>query len=173
MLFWVFTCLLVVGTFANDNVLSLLAINKATISVPNIDRTEKWYATVLGFSTVSKGDVPQIGGKLLLMEVENTTIQIEFIEPYNPVGGFFRPDPPKHYGTYGMSQFSFFVQNLDLAVQTLQKQDVPILWCFRNKLTSRRMAFFKDLYQNILQIIQVCSCEGDCCPPLPTDCPPV
>ena len=25
---------------------------------------------------------------------------------------------------------------------------------------------------NILQIIQVCNCEGDCCPPLPAECPP-
>jgi len=150
------------------------AYNKVTISVPDVLQAEQWYQSRLGFHRLAYSDfVPSINARLLLMGIANTTVQIEFIQTLGPQsGGFFRPDPPYHYSTFGVSQFSFIVDKLESTIQQLIPFGVQVLWCLSNDLTGHRMFFIKDLNLNILQFIDDCPCTGPgCCPPIPEVCP--
>jgi hypothetical protein len=53
-----------------------LTAAQVTLSVPNIALAERWYETVLGFERVSFANVSSIRGILLLMQIPNTTVQV-------------------------------------------------------------------------------------------------
>jgi catechol 2,3-dioxygenase-like lactoylglutathione lyase family enzyme len=129
---------------------STVQFHHVTLSVSDVDRVSHWYADVLGF---------QIRDRFTLTRPDNQKIQIVRVEipglrmNISQFPGFISPE--RSGENQGWRHLALQVDNIDQSYQRLQKQGVQFLTePFTYDPPGYRIAFFRDLEGNILELYQ-------------------
>jgi catechol 2,3-dioxygenase-like lactoylglutathione lyase family enzyme len=135
-----------VGTLASATAYSV------TITVADIERATSWYEDKLGFREVGRKEYPEFGTKLRFLALHGW--RVELIEDRTARAAEVRPDPPKHTGWYGVSQFCLQTTDLESVKQELKTIDIPIVWEFQNADLGVHFVFIRDPDGNLIQYLQ-------------------
>lgn len=109
----------------NDGLATLRVYNVA-ISVPDIDRTIKWYEDKLGFKLQNRRKV-STGIEIALIEKNGFYLDIIRIANSKNVEGTPKA-PPDHLSIQGLRNIVFWVDNLKATDAQLKARGVQLIW---------------------------------------------
>lgn len=96
----------------------------ACISVANLDETAKWYNETLGFRIFLSIDFPELSAKVAYLE-NDSNVRIELAENGNFISSP-RPEPPGHTALQGVSQISFWVNDIDSIREKIRNASISV-----------------------------------------------
>jgi len=111
-----------------------------SISVLNMEESQKFYESVFNLKFRSKGERPELKAKFLNLEDENGNV-IELFEHDNPLP---LKDDLMDFQKVGIKHISFIVDNLEEAVSEATLFGAKIIWPIKDGITVKRLAFISD-----------------------------
>lgn len=137
---------------AKESALATIKPYSVTLSVQNLEEVAAWYKEKLGFKEVKAKEYPEFGTALKFLELNG--YRVEIIKDGSAGPGLVRPDPPKHTGTFGVSQFAFETKRLDALEKELAERNVNVVWKFENADLGAKFLFVRDPAGNLIQFLQ-------------------
>ena len=137
---------------AYNNPLTLEQIQKVTIVSNDTTASAAWYKNIMGFVTADGSPFTTPFGSVTRVVLQDK-LEIEFIE--SPVGSETAGtrSAPANDGTnfyYGISQYSFRIQNKDACTAWLKKNNIPILFQYSNAQLELYLIFVREPTSNTL-----------------------
>ena len=124
-----------------------------TLSVANLEKSEEWYKSKLGFRQVADKKFDAAHIRLAFMEKDD--YRVELIEDGQSHPALKRLDPPLHTLMQGMSQFAFLVKDLDATHKALENEGVTFAWEPQIAADLGLKFFFaRDNSDNLIQFVQ-------------------
>jgi lactoylglutathione lyase len=129
------------------------------VSVCDLDRSQKWYAEVLGMTPGYAFEIPPFGVRGRFMEGHGT--RVELIERAGSASGIGGQDPPAALLTRGYGHIAFAVSNLDATFADVVARGATPVWDPRpSPEPGVRMAFIADIDGNLIEIVEAASAAG-------------
>lgn len=110
------------------------------LSVKNLEESEKFYETLLGFKRTTYGERPEIGIKFIMMKDENG-MGLELFEHTTPQ---HLTDDLMDFSQNGLKHIAFEVENVDELVEKAVTLGATIKWPPQKGVTVARLAFILD-----------------------------
>ncbi len=124
------------------------------MSVPELESTINWYQNVLGFEKIAEYDLTKEQGNHLVLLSKNNYM-IELVKNQSSKPKEIAELPPHHYKVQGITQFTFKVPDVDLALQELKSKGVNATGeVQRNENLGVAYFWIQDLNNNLIQFIQ-------------------
>ncbi|MBB5165356.1 VOC family protein [Mycobacterium sp. AZCC_0083] len=133
--------------------LGSLAFACTVIVVADLDRSQQWYQSILGFTEVARVRID--GANVVLLEGAGT--QLELIEGDGPTVSTeprLCADPPHHLLPRGNKFLAFAVDDLTRATDQLRDKGVPIIWRDKQLAPGIRSTAIRDVEDNFIHIVQ-------------------
>ncbi len=133
-----------------QNIFSL----SACLATSDIVASIKWYSEFLGCKVEERQEYPDYGFKLAFISLG--TVRFELIE-IPGIEPFKRESPPNHVKTQGLSQLTFYVEDIDAAWEELSSKDIaiaskPLEYIAQD--TKFRAFMIRDNQGNLLEFIK-------------------
>ncbi len=123
-----------------------------SMAVANIETMIDWYGAHLGFEVVGRRDFPEYGTRIAF--VESGDCRLEFIEDKNVVH-LERPDPPRHTMLSGMSQLTFYTDDIEEIVSRAKDKPITVAWdLITVEDLGMKEFFIRDPENNIVQFVE-------------------
>lgn len=131
----------------------------ACLVVADLEATAEWYRQALGFKIFLQQDFPEYAARVAYLDTG--AARIELVESHQFVSAP-RPDPPAHTVAQGVSQLSFWVDNLDAIVARARQQAIPIVFGpVTVPVLGLKACFVRDNEGNLIEFIQSLSRRPD------------
>jgi len=131
-----------------------LRLHHAGISVPDLDRSLKWYCDALGLTPGFGFEIPPAGlrGAFVLAEDGGA---LELLEQEGAVRGRECPDPQSANAIHGINHACFAVDDLEATYARVVEFGATEVWGPRDSPEPGvRMAFITDPDGNLIELIQ-------------------
>jgi catechol 2,3-dioxygenase-like lactoylglutathione lyase family enzyme len=125
----------------------------ACIGVSDLDGGIEWYGRVLGFKPIQRHIYTEYGVRVVYMRREETELELVETADCKPVR---RGNPPQdHVILSGISQLSFRVADLSLAIAHLQEMGIAIIFGPVDASEfNLRACFVRDYENNLVEFIE-------------------
>ncbi|MDT5297898.1 MAG: glyoxylase family protein [Mycobacterium sp.] len=133
--------------------LDSLAFACTVIVVADLDRSQRWYQSILGFTELARVWID--GANVVLLQGAGT--QLELIEGDGPTVSTepsLCADPPHHLLPRGNKFLAFAVEDLTRATDQLRDKGVPIIWRDKQLAPGIRSTAIRDVEDNFIHIVQ-------------------
>jgi catechol 2,3-dioxygenase-like lactoylglutathione lyase family enzyme len=133
--------------------LDSLAFACTVIVVADLDRSQQWYQSTLGFTELARVRID--GANVVLLQGAGT--QLELIEGDGPTVSTepsLCADPPHHLLPRGNKFLAFAVEDLTRATDQLRDKGVPIIWRDKQLAPGIRSTAIRDVEDNFIHIVQ-------------------
>jgi uncharacterized membrane protein/catechol 2,3-dioxygenase-like lactoylglutathione lyase family enzyme len=124
----------------------------ACVAVADLGKALAWYADALGFTPVRAAEFPELPARVAYVEGHGARLELAETRPSTPAR---RPDPPAHGRVQGISQLTFYVDDLDKVVAWAEAHQVEVaMWPVAVADLALRAAFIRDCDGNLIEFIQ-------------------
>jgi len=130
-----------------------LRLHHAGVSVPDLDRSLRWYCEALGLAPGFRFEVPPIGlrGAFALGD---GGAGVELLEMAGAAPGAAKADPPSANAIHGFNHVCFHVADLDAAYDRAIAHGAVPVWDPRpSPEPGMRMAYVTDPDGNLVELI--------------------
>jgi len=125
----------------------------ACIAVSNFEPAVEWYHRELGFELVQSKDFPEYGSRVGYLEANGVRIELVEDKQRRPSE---RPDPPNHTALQGISQLTFYIDDLDAIVEQVKRRPIKVAFGPVVVTDLGLKAFFiRDNEGNLIEFIQM------------------
>lgn len=130
-----------------------MRLHHAGVSVPDLDRSLKWYCAALGLTPGFRFEVPPIGlrGAFALGD---GGAGVELLELAGAAPGAAKTDPPLANAIHGFNHVCFHVTDLDAAYDRVIANGAVAVWEPRESPEpGMRMAYVTDPDGNLIELV--------------------
>jgi catechol 2,3-dioxygenase-like lactoylglutathione lyase family enzyme len=123
------------------------------LSVADLDATESWYVTVLGFERVHRKRYDQMSLEIAFLRLGE--FEIELIQFDRSMETVRFPDPPRHAEVRGITHFGLRVKDLEQTMSELRDKGIEVI--FGPKVfeeLNMKLCFVRDNEGNLLKFVQ-------------------
>lgn len=129
-----------------------MLLHHCAISVPDMEQTLEWYTDMLGFSLLSRSEIPGEKAKVAHMQGPGFLLEIFEVEGAAPLPKE-RSHPNTDFRTHGMKHFSIGVKDARKLVEQLQAKGVEV--AFVAEVDNTYGAFIRDNAGNLIEVFQL------------------
>lgn len=123
------------------------------LSVADLDGTERWYASALGFERVHRKRYDQMSLEIAFLRLGDFEIELIQFDKSTQTNRF--PDPPRHAEVRGITHFGLRVKDLEETMGRLRDKGIEVI--FGPKVfeeLNMKLFFVRDNEGNLLKFVQ-------------------
>jgi|JI8StandDraft_1071087.scaffolds.fasta_scaffold16845_3 catechol 2,3-dioxygenase-like lactoylglutathione lyase family enzyme len=123
------------------------------LSVADLDATERWYVTKLGFERVHRKRYDQMSLEIAFLRLGDFEVELIQFQKSTQTNRF--PDPPRHAEVRGITHFGLRVKDLDQAMSELCGKGVEVIFGPKEfDELNMKLFFVRDNEGNLLKFVQ-------------------
>lgn len=136
----------------NEGPIATVVNLSVCIAVRDLEASASWYGKTFGFAPILQREFPEYGARVAYLEANGVRIELVEDQTFTPLE---RPDPPQHCGLQGVSQLSFWVDDIEAVREGTQSRGIDVAMDIASVPDLGIRAFFiRDNDGNLIEFIE-------------------